>query len=128
MPFVQPDMISGGIIMWSGSIATIPAGYVLCDGNNDTPDLRDKFIVGAKEDDAGVAKTNITGALTKSGGTLGHTHGFTSELHGHDIPAGEGINAGENYAAGTTAETVIGATDNEDHISPYYSLAYIMKT
>ncbi|MCS7019132.1 MAG: hypothetical protein RMJ87_05950 [Cytophagales bacterium] len=37
----------GGIIMWSGSIATIPAGWALCDGNNGTPDLRDRFIVGA---------------------------------------------------------------------------------
>lgn len=38
---------SGGIIMWSGSIETIPGGWVLCDGNNSTPDLRDRFVVGA---------------------------------------------------------------------------------
>lgn len=38
---------AGGIIMWSGSIASIPAGWVLCDGNNSTPDLRDKFVPGA---------------------------------------------------------------------------------
>ena len=38
---------SGGIIMWSGSSATIPAGWVLCDGNNSTPDLRGRFVVGA---------------------------------------------------------------------------------
>jgi hypothetical protein len=38
---------SGGIILWSGSIGSIPAGYVLCNGNNSTPDLRDRFIVGA---------------------------------------------------------------------------------
>lgn len=37
----------GGIIMWSGSIATIPAGWALCDGSYGTPDLRDRFIVGA---------------------------------------------------------------------------------
>ena len=37
----------GGIIMWSGSIASIPSGYKLCDGNDGTPDLRDRFIVGA---------------------------------------------------------------------------------
>ena len=35
----------GGIIMWSGTIASIPAGWVLCDGANGTPDLTDKFIV-----------------------------------------------------------------------------------
>jgi hypothetical protein len=38
---------SGGIIMWSGSVASIPSGWVLCNGANGTPDLRDRFIVGA---------------------------------------------------------------------------------
>ena len=37
----------GAIIMWSGSINDIPVGWVLCDGRNGTPDLRDRFIVGA---------------------------------------------------------------------------------
>jgi len=37
----------GGIIMWSGLISAIPTGWALCDGNNATPDLRDRFIVGA---------------------------------------------------------------------------------
>ena len=38
---------AGAIIMWSGSIGSIPAGYVLCNGSNGTPDLRDRFIVGS---------------------------------------------------------------------------------
>ena len=38
---------SGGIFMWSGSIGSIPAGYVLCNGSNGTPDLRNRFVVGA---------------------------------------------------------------------------------
>ena len=38
---------SGGIIMWSGSIGSIPSGYYICDGTNGTPDLRDRFVVGA---------------------------------------------------------------------------------
>jgi hypothetical protein len=38
---------TGGIIMWSGTIATIPAGWALCDGSNGTPDLRNRFIAGA---------------------------------------------------------------------------------
>ena len=37
----------GGIIMWSGEASTIPDGWALCDGSNDTPDLRGRFIVGA---------------------------------------------------------------------------------
>ena len=48
----QEDIIgrtipSGIITMWSGSISNIPKGWVLCDGQNGTPDLRDRFIVGA---------------------------------------------------------------------------------
>lgn len=38
---------SGGIIMWSGAVNDIPVGWALCDGSNGTPDLRDRFIVGA---------------------------------------------------------------------------------
>lgn len=37
----------GGIILWSGSIATIPTGWLLCNGASGTPDLRDRFVVGA---------------------------------------------------------------------------------
>ena len=37
----------GLISMWYGSIASIPSGWALCDGTNSTPDLRDRFIVGA---------------------------------------------------------------------------------
>jgi microcystin-dependent protein len=38
---------SGGIIMWSGTIANIPSGWALCNGANGTPDLRNRFVVGA---------------------------------------------------------------------------------
>ena len=44
---VTASFPSGGIILWSGSVASIPSGWYLCDGNNSTPDLRDKFVVGA---------------------------------------------------------------------------------
>lgn len=37
----------GGIILWSGSIASIPTGWALCNGSNGTPNLTDKFIIGA---------------------------------------------------------------------------------
>lgn len=72
----------GGIIMWSGTIASIPATWALCDGTSNTPgpDLRDKFIVGAKQDDAGVAKTNIEGSLAQSGGVTGHSHSGHANL------------------------------------------------
>lgn len=79
---------SGGIIMWSGAIAAIPTGWLLCDGTNSTPDLRDRFVIGARQDDAGVAKTNITGSLTQTGGNkdaivVSHTHTATVTDSGH---------------------------------------------
>lgn len=72
----------GMIMMWSGTIATIPSGWGLCNGATQiynsvstvTPDLRDRFIVGASQDAAGEARTNITGVLTKTGGTTSHSH------------------------------------------------------
>ena len=38
---------SGCILLWSGAENVIPSGFVLCDGTNSTPDLRDRFVVGA---------------------------------------------------------------------------------
>lgn len=97
---------SGMIIMWSGSISTIPDGWFLCDGSNGTPDLRDKFVVGARQDDAGTAKTLIEGSLTVSGGAISatttsagsHDHGGETSAHAltvaempsHHHPAGNG--------------------------------------
>jgi hypothetical protein len=60
---------SGMILLWSGTIATIPAGWVLCNGSNGTPDLRNRFIIGAFQDNAGSAVTTVTGANTTSGGS-----------------------------------------------------------
>jgi len=39
--------MNGIIVMWAGSEETIPSGWKLCDGNNGTPDLRDRFVIGA---------------------------------------------------------------------------------
>lgn len=91
----------GAIIMWSGSIADVPAGWALCDGNNGTPDLRDKMVVGASQDNGGMAMTTITGALTKSGGTIIHLHGGTTSLHTLSIaemPAHNHAGFGEAFA------------------------------
>jgi len=72
----------GGIIMWSGTVATIPANWALCDGtaNSPGPDLRDRFIVGAKQDDSGAAKTNLTGSLTQSGAAAASAHSLSTSV------------------------------------------------
>jgi hypothetical protein len=81
---------SGGIILWSGSVATIPSGWVLCNGSNSTPDLRDKFIVGAGGGYAVAATGGSANAIT-----VAHTHTVsvsgttnTDGLHFHDYPKG----------------------------------------
>ena len=79
---------SGGIVMWSGTIATIPSGWYLCNGSNGTPDLRNKFVIGAFSDDSGTAKTTVTGTSTQTGGTkdaivVSHTHTATVTDPGH---------------------------------------------
>jgi hypothetical protein len=45
--FVRSIIPAGVILMWSGSVASIPAGWLLCNGTSGTPDLRNRFIVGA---------------------------------------------------------------------------------
>ena len=93
---------SGVITMWSGSIATIPASWYLCNGSNGTPDLRNKFIVGAYSDDSGVAKTTITGASTQTGGSadaivVSHTHTATVTDAGHFHSTGNPDTGGGSY-------------------------------
>jgi hypothetical protein len=120
--------------MWSGAIATIPSGWALCDGSNGTPDLRDRFIAGASQDDAGVAKTNLTGALTVSGGSISHTHGVTDPGHVHNTADFGTATAGVDFdvyitGAGTTIPSnTTGLTVNSASApQPYYALAFIMK-
>jgi len=71
--------------MWSGTIATIPSGWALCNGSNGTPDLRNHFVICADADSSGVAMTSYTGSATQTGGSLHHTHtgktGFTADQY-----------------------------------------------
>jgi hypothetical protein len=54
---------SGAILVWSGSIATVPSGYLLCNGQNGTPNLQDSFVVGA----GNTFSVNATGGFASSG-------------------------------------------------------------
>lgn len=46
-PYRKKNMMPGMIMMWHGSVATIPSGWHLCDGAAGTIDLRNKFLIGA---------------------------------------------------------------------------------
>lgn len=135
-PFVQiapvlPDfMETGMIIMWGGSVATIPAGWILCDGTGGSPDLRDKFIVGAKQDDLGIAKSNITGALLQEGGDTSHCHTSGSLIDGDSDDNVLVCNTPEDESVATAAHShgISGSVAVEDHIPTFYALCYIYKT
>lgn len=109
-------MIRGHIVLWSKAINLIPTGWQLCDGTNGTPDLRDRFVVGA----------GSTYAVDDTGGNIFHTHTFTSNTHSHGI----GGDDPSGFKAGvfrTSAEVATGTTIQTDGRPPYYALAYIMK-
>jgi hypothetical protein len=137
---------SGAILMWSGAVATIPTGWYLCDGTNGTPNLTNKFIVGADADDGGVAKSTITGSATQSGGSkdaivVEHNHSITDPGHTHTLSptvysANTGLkgtgNGGTNPVTISTATTGItidnaGSSGTNANLPPYYALAFIMK-
>jgi microcystin-dependent protein len=65
----------GGIIMWSGAVAQIPAGWTLCNGQNGTPNLMDRFIVGA----GSTYNVNASGGVDQVSLTINempnHSHG-----------------------------------------------------
>jgi len=139
---------SGGIVMWSGTIANIPTDWVLCDGNNGTPDLRNRFIVGAHSGtnpgttaQTGPGFADTTGALADNyepGDTGGETaHQLTlAEIpsHNHNYNGGnlkelQGDNGGnDDYASGGGTTDSKGSDRFHENRPPYYALAFIMKT
>lgn len=75
---------TGMILMWSGAVVDIPAGWHLCDGTNGTPDLRNRFIVGAGDTYAPGATGGASSHNHTFSGTP-HTHTFTGDSHQHDL-------------------------------------------
>lgn len=106
---------SGIICMWSGSIATIPSGWYLCDGNNSTPNLTDRFVIAAGD--------NYAVDATGDGTIPAHTHTIGG---GPDtVQSGGGSSQLRLYAATGTSGSYGTGTKV---IATYYALAYIMKS
>lgn len=138
---------SGAIVLWSGSIGSIPVGWYLCDGTNGTPNLKNSFIVGAGD----VYPVSGAGGSADSV-VVSHTHTATSTVtdpsHSHGVNltsqtvVGGGGNGGfypspANGSVTTTAVTTgitvattnqsIGVSATNANLPPYYALAYIQK-
>lgn len=126
--------VAGMIMLWSGSSASIPSGWVLCDGSNSTPDLRNRFVVGATSTYAvgatggsadaitvshtHTASTNTTGAhthFTLAEVTSGSENGVTSSNYAAE--RGDFGGSYFNYGMGGTSTTAnVGLTNsNGDH-------------
>ena len=135
--YVNTSIPIGGIIMWSGTIATIPSNWRLCDGTNGTPDLRNRFIIGASVDastnyiggSGGVTKahtaiesTNYVTGGTKDAVVVSHDHGGNTNsgtndgAHEHAVTAQDGnrfslIPSGQNAVSETGAAYATGGKD-----------------
>ena len=147
---------SGAILMWSGNEGAIPSGYVMCDGNNSTPDLRDRFIVGSggSGSSAGTYGPGNTGGSADAT-LVSHTHTATSSVsdpgHFHLSPQGvefpqygesgsvngpngqrtDGQGNTETKTTGITVSTSLsteGSSATNANLPPYYALIFIMKT
>ncbi len=112
----SPSIPAGVIVMWSGSIASIPSGWALCNGTSGTPDLRDRFVVGAgatygvgATGGAAAATTSSSGAHAHSGVTAGHNLSI-AEMPVH-VHSGSTDVAGAHvhgYTAGTASTAAAG--------------------
>ena len=146
IPAASSTLPTGMILLWSGSIGSIPAGYLLCDGTNSTPDLRNRFIIGAGSsysvNQTGGSADSIVVSHTHTATVTdpGHTHTPTPSTSFLRATAGaNGSNSGSNWrndtltiSSETTGITVANATTGTSgtgaNIPPYFALCYIMKS
>lgn len=115
----------GIIVQWSGSVDSIPTGFALCDGTRGTPDLRDKFVLGA----GGSYAPGDTGGSSRY--SLSHTHKYSGRTSGGiGTHTTSGFGGSTSIAPGHT-HTYSGETDSAladvEIMPPYYALAYIMR-
>ena len=138
---MNPLEIPVGVIsMWSGTLATIPSRYSLCDGTSGTPDLRDQFIlsVGTGEDpgstggeaDASTTATSATSGGTPAGSVTVASHTLTiAEMpsHSHDIPRGTSgsattfFEAVDQFSTSTRSTNAEGGGGSHGHTGSTFS-------
>ena len=116
-------------MMWSGASDAIPTGYVLCDGNNSTPDLRNRFVVGATD----TYSVGATGGATSANAVLGsvviNTGTEDNPQQVQDASSSyNGINNKNSRDRHQHGVDLNHTHSNIPTIPPYYVLAFIMKT
>jgi microcystin-dependent protein len=141
---VQGVIIKGMILMWSGQVDQIPTGWALCNGENETPDLRDRFIVGAGLNYRVTATGGAESVTLTIDQMPAHSHGVNDPGHNHSRGAiWPGSGPEQNQSGGAEDRTTFnietglsrtnisilntGSGRAHENRPPYYALAFIMK-
>ncbi len=143
--FDPANVLPRGIVsLWAGAVDAVPEGWALCDGENGTPDLRDRFVIGAggrysPGGRGGVETVTPTGTVQPTTLTTAqmpsHTHGVehwtqegggnSSLLYFESGSSWRGFATGATGGSGSHAHPL--ALSPHTNLPPYYALAYIMK-
>ena len=140
--------VTGMIILWYGDTSNIPGGWVLCNGSNSTPDLRDRFVIGAGNN-FNSGNTGGNNSITLSEANLpSHRHYVVSNSFGGQNRTNSNVSANNQVAKGTGAGNLyesynlastgsnasagrsssVGSGSAFDNKPLYHALCYIMKT
>ncbi len=108
--YVNTSIPIGGIIMWSGTIATIPSNWRLCDGTNGTPNLTNRFIIGA----------SVDATTTYTGGSDGVTRAHTAIESTNYVTGGtkDAVVVSHDHGGSTNGGTGDGAHEHSTVTSP----------
>lgn len=123
---------AGLISAYHGTVDSIPDGWVVCDGTNDTPDLRDKFVLSAGTTHT-VGETGGSEEVTLTVDQMpAHSHSIEGNLTASDQEGTSAKNIASR-ALGTSniyeiSTKTSGSSAPHPNMPPYYSLLYIMKT
>jgi len=126
--------VTGMILLWSGAANAIPSGWVLCNGQNSTPDLRGRFVVGYSntDNDYDVGDTGGNKQQTLSINQIpSHTHSYSSANHPTSSGPEQNQSGGPEDRTTFNVSKTTGSTGGGQPVDvrpPYYALCYIMKT
>jgi microcystin-dependent protein len=150
LPFVESTSTkhpTTSIALWHGALSDIPDGWILCDGNNGSPDLRNRFLKGSANYNDGAGATGGQDTVTLSTSQLpNHTHStdyHSSGNHSHSITVlqwpggsedcvensgiGYGTSTDGSHSHGSTRTNDTGGSGSIENRPHYYEVAFIYK-
>lgn len=110
---------AGTIAVWYGTLGTVPNGWVVCDGNNGTPNLVGKTVMHPDDVNFSYGDSSLTHSHTHSGNT-----GLATDF----LASGSQVAAGGDYSKTTQNHAHSVTASSASHMPPFYGLYFIMKT